>query len=222
MIYEGNDLEGSYVTPRPRATGSVLARALRDTILQPLGKVPDVLKAQSFITRLRTGEARLRGADRDGHASIDGVSLAYPFYRSAKLGPRLFYPLHIERAQLSATYVRDHPNRPALEQTFQDMAALAREAGFRVTVVLAPTAERLHGRYFEDFPPLSERAHFLDFIRELALARGFEVVDLHALLAPEAGEELFYFRDDDHWNLRGNQRAAELIAAHVVGVTGDR
>jgi hypothetical protein len=143
-------------------------------------------------------------------------------YFSGALGPRLFYRPYIERAGQPESYVRDHPNLPALERTFSEMATLSRTHGFRVSVVLAPSAARLHGPYYDDFPPLSERPHFLDLVGELASDEGFQVINLYALLAASADQELLYFHDDDHWNLLGNQRAARLIAEEVFGAKGDR
>jgi hypothetical protein len=222
LIYEGNDLEDSYETDRPDVSASASLRAFNDTLIRPISQIPRALKSQSFITRLRTGQASLRGQARQKHDSIDGVSLAYPLYFSRALGPKLFYRPYIERAGRPESYVRDHPNLPALERTFSEMGTLSRTHGFRVSVVLAPSAARLHGPYYDDFPTLSERPHFLDLIRELAGDEAFQVIDLYALLAPYAGEELLYFRDDDHWNLLGNQRVARLIAEEVFGMEGDR
>lgn len=218
LIYEGNDLEDSYATERPAMPGRSMLRALDDTILRPIAHIPHALKSQSFITRLRTGQASLRDQTQEAHDSIDGVPLAHPLYVSEALGPTLFYRPHIEQAGQPESYTRDHPNRPALEETFQEMAALSRKVGFAVTVILAPTATRMHGPYYDEFPRLSERPHFLDLVRELADEEGFQVVDLHALLAPFASKELFYFRDDDHWNPLGNQRAATLIAREAFGI----
>jgi hypothetical protein len=36
-------------------------------------------------------------------------------------------------------------------------------------------------------------------------------------MRPYAERELLYFRDDTHWNARGNRVAAELIARHAFG-----
>jgi hypothetical protein len=42
---------------------------------------------------------------------------------------------------------------------------------------------------------------------------GFRVIDLHSLLRPFANTELLYYRDDHHWNVRGNEVVAQLITA---------
>jgi hypothetical protein len=91
------------------------------------------------------------------------------------------------------------------------MASLANEFGFSVAVIIAPGASRLHGPYYRDFPEISAAPHVIEFITESARSVGFETVDLYQLLEPYAGTELLYFRDDDHFNHRGNALAAELI-----------
>ncbi|MDH3222737.1 MAG: SGNH/GDSL hydrolase family protein, partial [Gemmatimonadota bacterium] len=109
------------------------------------------------------------------------------------------------------SYVRDHPNRPLLDDVFREMAELAREFDVQVTVLLAPTAARLHGPYFQAFPAISERPYFLEYVGSVAGSVGFEVVDLHDFLVPDGGRELLFFRDDDHFNVRGHERVAEIV-----------
>jgi GTPase Era involved in 16S rRNA processing len=96
------------------------------------------------------------------------------------------------------------------------MRSLSERLGFCVTVVIAPSASRLHGAQFEGFPKLSERSHFADYVRELAHEQGFRVTNLVEEMAPYADEELLYYRDDHHWNPRGNALAAELIRAALA------
>jgi hypothetical protein len=99
-----------------------------------------------------------------------------------------------------------------LDATFERMQALAAEYGFQVTVLLAPTAERLYKDSFDDLPPISDEAHFIRYVQQLAGRHRFPVVDLHASLAPYAARELLYYRDDSHWNERGNRVVAEILA----------
>jgi hypothetical protein len=172
------------------------------------------IKRQSIIHKLRHGQITWK-TSRDGGISdpytVDGVSLVYPLYHSQQLGPRLFSSYYIDLAGKSADYVEDHWYRAALESVFADMKSLADEFDFEVAVITAPSAARLHGPYFDNFPEISERPHFLDFVIELSEAVGFSTVDLYELLQRYAANELMYFRDDDHFNHRGNALAAELI-----------
>jgi hypothetical protein len=142
---------------------------------------------------------------------IDGVESWYPLYRSEALGPRLFSPKYIERAAEPESYVLDHPNRPRLDAVFEEMAQLAREHDFDVTVVVAPTAARLLGPHFTGFPSISDEPYFVNYVLELSDRMGFRTVDLLRLLQPYAGKEPLYFPGDDHWNRRGHALAAEII-----------
>jgi hypothetical protein len=226
MICEGNDLEDSYAERRPGGAPSRLDTVLAGTpwgVL--LGDLPESVRAASVLHRARTGALRLRrGASvvpPEAH-EIDGQRLQAAVYRSERFGTRIFaYPYYIERAAQPREYVLEHPNRPLLDRTFEEMRELAARHRFRVTVILAPSAPRLYGAYFEGFPPLSERPHFLDYVGELGARMGFEVFDLLEPLRPYAERELLYRRDDTHWNPRGNQLVAERIAAGIFGWDGD-
>jgi hypothetical protein len=210
MIYEENDLEDSYETLHdplpvvPQQRG--YARAIQNTIVAHLLELPWVLKEESVINRLRTGNIKLASARHRPEAAI---------YRSAQFGQHYFYLPGIKRLGNSRDYVVNHPNRTILDQTFKDMRTLAESEGFDVTVLLAPSSGRLYGKSFDNFPPISEERHFINYVSGLAQSMGFETVDLYLLMQPYAQEELLYWRDDVHWNERGNQVVGELVAEHV-------
>lgn len=212
MIFEGNDLENDYGTLRDIDVGP--GSLLRGTVLETLRAVPLSLKRESVIDRMRRGSVRAKPMGVDAHdpTLVDGVRIPYPLYVSAVHGPRMFNPDDVERATAPRSYVRGHPNWPRLRETFAAMAALAREHGFPVTVVLAPSAARLYGAQFAGFPAISERPWFLEEVAALARAEGFGVIDLLPALVRHAGTELLYFRDDHHWNARGNRLVAEILA----------
>lgn len=212
MIYEGNDLEDSYEEGRPEIQGGLRARAA-GTLLELLIMLPQTLKNEAIITKLRTGRitARTAEAARRQHYSVDGVELEFPLYHSSTLGYKLFYGDYVARVQKDQTYVRRHENRPKLERVFARMATLAQEFHFEVVVLLTPSADRLHGPFFEGFPSISARPHFLDLVAELSVRQSFKTVDLLTLMKPYADKELLYFRDDDHLNRRGNHVVADLI-----------
>ncbi len=211
MIYEGNDLEDDPSLLRPPIQTDGRGRG---TVLGLLANVPRALKDQAVITKIRTGEISLRRRtglpEYDPH-SVDGVSLSHPLYRSESLGWRLFHPSYVERATVGESYVRNHPNRPLLDDVFREMAGLAREFDVQVTVLLAPTAARLHGPHFQAFPVISERPYFLEYVGSVAGSVGFDVLDLHDFLVPDGGRELLFFRDDDHFNVRGHERVAQIV-----------
>jgi hypothetical protein len=211
MIYEGNDLEDDYSDLHTELGEEPPPSRFAGTVLDLMTSLPGTVRDQAVLTRLRTGRIAARlPPDRARH-EVDGVSIDQALYHSANLGSRLFLPRYIERAQADLSYVRHHPNRLKLEQTLDDMAALAREFRFDVSLVLVPTAARLHGPLFDGFPSISPRPYFLDFLVEQANVHHFEVLDLYEALAPLAPVELLYFRDDDHLNRRGNQVVAGMI-----------
>jgi hypothetical protein len=214
MIYEGNDLEDTYAEYREddQPTGAGRAR-VAGTLLELMLDVPATLKAQAIVTKLATGQVVTRRSTEESLSRyvVDGVQIPFALYHSPKLGYTLFYPPHIDRAGNDEDYVLNHPNRASLEKTFARMASLAAEFDFEVVVLSTPTSVRLHGPYFEGFPRLSERPHFLEFVATLSERQGFETVDLHSLLKEQASLEMLFFRDDDHLNRRGNEVVANLI-----------
>jgi hypothetical protein len=217
MIFEGNDLEDSYDELRvgSAASSASLRARLEGTVPEALLSVPGRLRNQSVLRRLLHGELRLsaQGPDRylGGRLELDGARFGTPLFHSRRWGYRLFNPDDLEAATKPREYVLQHPHRPLLDQTFADMKALSEGKGFRVTVLVAPSDSRVYGAEFEGFPALSEQPHFIDYVVELSRRTGFEVVNLLPVLQPFAERELLYYRDDHHWNERGNAIVAQLI-----------
>src|SRR5262249_22725302 len=96
------------------------------------------------------------------------------------------------------------------------MRALTTRRGLDVTVVVAPSLPRLHAA---ELPRagVSATPHFIDTVTALASRTGFGTVSLYEELREAAARELLYFRDDTHWNPRGNRLVAEAIARRVFG-----
>lgn len=214
MIFESNDLEEDYSELHRESMAEARPRLTEGTLIEAVLNVPRILKRQSVIHRIRSGAITWRtsfGRQPPGSYSVDGVELARPLFFSETLGPRLFSPQYVKRVTRPRSYVLEHPNRERLEAVFRDMKSLADEYGFEVTVIIAPGATRLHGPYFEGFPEISAKPYFIDFVEELTRSTGFESVNLYRLMQPYAESELLFFRDDDHFNHRGNALAAELI-----------
>jgi hypothetical protein len=109
----------------------------------------------------------------------------------------------------------NHPNRRLLEKSFEEMASLAARFKLNVKVLIAPQVARLYGHYFDNFPPITEEPHFANHVAHLSQRMGFETINLLELLKPYTKNELLYFRDDSHFNERGNEVVAEIIAAHL-------
>jgi hypothetical protein len=176
-----------------------------------------LIRQQSIIRRATNGQlaiASLSQGETD-HYMIDGERLAFPHYRSSRFGTKLFLHDSLFRAMQPESYVRNHPHRPLLADTFRRMKSLAEERGFEVAVVIVPSDARLYKNYFDDMPPISKAPHFINYVKELSQRSGFKYVDLSELLAPYAEHELLYFRDDTHLNERGHDVVAEILAGHI-------
>lgn len=207
MIYEGNDLEDSYETLRPiqLEEGRGFHALFAGTILESVLHFIYQLKNEEVIQKFRTGTVRFK----------DTKKPSSPLCQSPIHGYMFFPEMVLENANKPRTYVTGHPNRPSLEQVFKDMASLKRKRGFRVTVLLAPTAFRLYAPYFDICAPITDEPYFINYVADLSRTVGFDTINLLTLLQPYAKEELLYFRDDSHWNERGNELVAEIIRKRV-------
>jgi hypothetical protein len=215
MLFEGNDLENDYAELHEVARPAGGVRAMLDgTIVQAMARLPRELRNESLLSRLIHGELRAAsssGTLLGGRTEVDGVTLTTPLYHSKRWGYRLFSPPDVEHATKSRDYVLNHPHRVLLDSTFREMRALSEQHGFRVTVIVAPSDARVYGKDFDGFPKLSDRAYFTEYAIQLAQQEGFAAVDLLPLLRPFAERELLYYRDDHHWNVRGNAVVAGII-----------
>ena len=96
------------------------------------------------------------------------------------------------------------------------MANLSRTKGFEVTVIIAPTDIRLYYPYFENAPRIPGESQFINYVETLAKGLGVKTINLSRLMRPYAKDELLYWRDDSHWNERGNEIVAEIIAKQLA------
>lgn len=221
MIYEGNDLEdtyGEHRLPKPNSP-SHMEQLMEGTVLQSLHEIPFLIKEQAMITKIRDEGIVFRlprlQENRFNPNLIDGIQSWFPLYQSTVLGPRLFITQYIDRAGKPLSYVLHHPNRPRLDQVFEEMVQLGKEFSFKVIVVIAPTAVRLHGPLYENLPSISDKPHFIDYVATLSDQKGFRTLNLLPFLTPYKDKELLYLRDDDHWNKKGHAVAAEIIFREV-------
>ena len=215
MIYEGNDLEYNYEDRRPISGDATISRLFKGTIMASVYEFAFTIKKEALINRLRTHQLSvtlpLGYGDADNHYMVDGIRLATPLYHSPMHGYVLLFRPYLEWASKPESYVLNHPNRPLLDQVFKDMAALASKYHFKVTVVIAPTVVRLYAPYFSDLNDLTREPHFINYVESLSRDSRFDSINLFTAMQPYAREELLYFRDDDHWNERGNRVVAEII-----------
>jgi SGNH hydrolase-like domain, acetyltransferase AlgX len=218
LIFEGNDLEEDYSLKR--AMGSRLREIIAGTIVEGIVNIPTLIRHQSIIRLVFGGEIVLDSAvtrqTTANHYKLDGKTLAYPLFHSQRFGYRFFRQEYLDRATQPLSYVLNHPHLPLLADTFRRMKALADERKFEVTIVAVPSAVRLYKDSFEDMPPISKEPYFIRYVEKLSAENGFGYVDLNALMAPYADKELLFYRDDTHWNERGHQIVAQLLAKYAA------
>ena len=221
MLFEGDDLEGSYSTFRTGNADAVVTAPTGevDGPESTLLRLRNTVRSRSVINQLVTGKLVLdrRGPGSGSDYFLGNGWLTYPIYDSPRFGHRSFLPLLMERASRPRSYVIDHPNRPLLNDTVRQMKTLSEEHRFEVTVLLAPSAPRVYGAYYDGQPQPSSEPHLLEYLKGTSRGVGFEVVDLHESMLPFAEKELLYWRDDGHWNDAGNALVARLVAEQVFG-----
>jgi lysophospholipase L1-like esterase len=131
-------------------------------------------------------------------------------------GDVLFYEPYVARAARTREVVEAHQNFQALVDTFRAVLAMADKRGWRLLVATIPSKSEVYPwlaqgcKRGEEQPP----AHGFDRAMEaLAKAEGVAFFDLHPALSKAAGEEeeLLYWRDDTHWNERGQEVAAAAL-----------
>jgi hypothetical protein len=216
-IYEGNDLEDQY---QVKGYGRQLVRrAFEGTLVELIASVPGQIRQQSFIRRLSEGRLTLgnrpEAGQRSDHYMLGGSRMPVPLYYSPRFGHMFLPPSALLRAGKPLSYVRDHPNRVRLKETFHRMREISRQHKFEVTVVIVPTVVRLYKDYIDDLPPVTDEPHFINYLKELSAELGFKTINLHDSLASYASSEFLYQRDDTHWNERGHQIVANLLEENV-------
>jgi len=225
MLIEANDLDDDYDPPR-RLPSDPDAEGPLDLVRDAVRDVRDGVRGRSLLRRALTGDLVIRTGRGSPSPADPLVTEArrrrIPLYQSPQLGYKLFHPAYVERAARSEVAVQGHPNRPRLERVFADMRALATRAGFHVTVVVAPSDARLYAPRFAGLQGVSDEPYLIRYLAALARRHDFEGLNLYPLLRPYAERELLYWRDDTHWNDRGHELVAQLIAEHVFEPTAGR
>ena len=80
------------------------------------------------------------------------------------------------------------------------------------TVMVAPSAPRVHGRDFPQMPQPTTVPYFIRYVEGLAERSGFETLDLLGALSSKDWGGMLYYCDDHHWNERGNEVVARILA----------
>jgi len=103
---------------------------------------------------------------------------------------------------------------------FLEAQTLCRNRGSQFLFVYLPTKFRVY-QDFSEFSADSQPKHWRlsdlpIWLESWANTNGVSYLDLTPVLKQAAGRrELVYFPDDEHWNDRGNELAAEAVTAFI-------
>ena len=218
MLFEANDLEDRYTRYRQgKARPGLYAVLASHAMAEILLDMPQATRRSSIVYQLLYGTRSIRGFSDSVIADqfIDGIPLRTRVYHSERYGPRIVpYPRYVERATQAEDYVRNHANAPEFRAVLQRVRELSQQRNFSVTIILAPSAPRVYGRFYKDMPTPSDHAHVLQFFEDTALEIGYPVINLLPVFEARANEELLYHSDDSHWNRRGHALVGRHLAQH--------
>lgn len=217
LLFEGNDLEGgrNQVTPPTRIA------TLNFTFLAGCVHSLEMIRQHSVISRvLQNRLVLLPAATESGesHLKHDGVDLHIPLYSSERLGQRLFYPPYMHTTLLSRDAVKSHPGMARIRRTLERFGELAREHGFEPIVAVAPTAARVHGDQFADFPAIDQDSPLNREVQDVCGSLDLGFHDLVDAFVESPRDSLLYFRSDTHWNSDGHAVAAKSLAPAIAAV----
>ncbi|MGH0029465.1 MAG: alginate O-acetyltransferase AlgX-related protein [Myxococcota bacterium] len=139
--------------------------------------------------------------------------------RAARDAGFLWVREYAERAQLGVAEIEAHPNHPRLVRVFAAMAAFAGERDLPVLVVVVPTKWETYAWWIDPAgaEASADPSGFARAARRLARDHGFAFLDLKPPLVDAARrawqeeERFVWWRDDTHWNGRGQAVAAAAV-----------
>ena len=116
--------------------------------------------------------------------------------------------------------VTKHRDFGVYQSVLDSMKALAEREQLRMAVVIIPTKEEVYSWLLHDHLPWTSDptpSAFAAITKEESLKRGFSVLDMKAGLIDSSAQafvtsgQMLWWRDDIHWNVRGNALAAGLV-----------
>jgi hypothetical protein len=137
----------------------------------------------------------------------------------------LFYSVFAERRTRKSQDILGHPNWPCFRSTFSAMKKLASAKHLNVAIISVPSKEEVYSWVLDDGPPWSTRPDASPFsvaLENMSKEEGFTFLDLKPSLveasrsAWETSGALVWWRDDVHWNGRGQKEAASVIESKVL------
>jgi hypothetical protein len=137
----------------------------------------------------------------------------------------LFYSVLAERRSRKSEDILRHPNWPCFRSTFSAMKKLASAKHLNVAIISVPSKEEVYSWVLDNGLPWSTRpdpSPFSIALENISKEEGFTFLDLKPSLvtasksAWETSGALVWWRDDVHWNGRGQREAASVIESKVL------
>lgn len=205
MIFGGNDLDAPHTE-----FGDDSSRLVEGTLaIGPLRGI-EAIRDKSILARVRRGTlVPLRYPEAYWY---QGKLMPAPIYHSERFGAKWFYPPYIREAQRTEQEVLQDPEMPALRRSMENLSEIGEQAGWRVLVLYAPSAEALFGSDFAGFPGVTSETPFSNWLSSESARVGFEYLDLSQSLRESSDSRFPYFRDDTHWNEWGH----EIVSREVI------
>ena len=206
MIFTGNDLDEPChpVFEKKELVRSALATHLLAAIRN--------FRAHSFVRGLIDRISSEGSRDVIAAAFLDGSNV-------------LFYADYVRAAERTYSQVLQHPNYYCLEGTIAAMKKLAEAKNLTVAIVLVPTKEEVYSWVLKRARPWSSSrspSGFSVALRQISEREGMRFLDLKPLLVDrsktvfEENGELLWWRDDTHWNSRGNKAVADIVYSSLL------
>lgn len=140
----------------------------------------------------------------------------------------LFSSVLAERRRRKREDILEHPNWPCFRATFSAMKKQASAKHLNVAIISVPSKEEVYSWVVDSRLPWSTRPDESPFsiaLENISKEEGFLFLDLKPALveasksAWETSAALVWWRDDVHWNGRGQKEAAAVIKNKVLNLS---
>ncbi len=137
----------------------------------------------------------------------------------------LFIRNFAERKDRSLHEIQTHPNFACVKATIAAMKHLAASEHLTVVILLLPSKEEVYTWVLNRAPPWSTDSTPSSLsiaLREISEREGIYFLDMKPFLIEsskksfEDSRELLWWRDDSHWNSRGNREVAAFVYSKVL------
>ena len=137
----------------------------------------------------------------------------------------LFFSEFADRKDRKLDEIRSNPQYRCVEATVEAMSKFAASRHLTVAVVLVPTKEEVYSWVVDRGRPWStnsEPSGFAAAFKDICQRNGVQFLDLKLFLvdaskrAWEDSHSLVWYRDDIHWNARGNKEVASAVYNNLL------